>query len=204
MAFENLFIRTKKSIAGIQLDATLSESHTNTVRMTKNPIELGADVTDHVIIEPKRVSITAQVSDTPLGTAAFAQIVDNVSGLFGSSTEENVTRSIAAYNSLIAIQEIAEPIEVQTKLKLYTNMIIVGISTVQDKDSSRIVLMVITLEEALITASEIVQLSSEQLQLGSITEQASPSTNRGRQETVSPDDTTNTSVLKNVLGWLGD
>ena len=170
MAFENLFIRTKKSIAGIQLDATLSEGHTNVARMTKNPIELGADVTDHVIIEPKRVSITAQVSDTPLGTPAFAQIVDSVNGLFGSSTEENATRSIAAYNSLIAVMEVREPIEVQTKLKLYTNMIIVGISIVQDKDSSRIALMVISLEEALITASEIVQLSPEELQLGSITE----------------------------------
>jgi hypothetical protein len=29
MAFENLFIRTKKSIGGIELDAVISETHTN-------------------------------------------------------------------------------------------------------------------------------------------------------------------------------
>lgn len=202
MAFENLFIRTQKSIAGIQLDATLSEGHTNVARMTKNPIELGADITDHVVIEPKRLVITAMVSDTPMGAAAFTQIVDSVNGLFGTSTTDNQTRSIAAYNALLAIQERAEPIDVQTKLKLYTSMIIVGLSTTQDKDTSRIVALLITLEEALITESEIIQLSSEQLSLGSVREQASPSSDKGRQETTVPEDSVNKSVLKSVIDWI--
>ena len=57
MAFENLFIRTKKSIGGIELDAVLTETHNNQVRLTKNPVELGADITDHAVIEPKRLNI---------------------------------------------------------------------------------------------------------------------------------------------------
>lgn len=203
MAFENLFIRTKKSIGGIELDAVLNETHNNQVRLTKNPVELGADITDHAVIEPKRINIVAEVSDTPLGTAAFGQIVDLITGLFGTSTTQNITRSNAAYNAMVQLMEQREPIEVQTKLRLYQNMVITDLSTTQDKDSSRIVLMTLNLEEVLITESQIVKLDSEQLEEGSAREQGTSAEKKGRQEPVTPSETTDKSVLKSVIDWVG-
>ena len=203
MAFENLFIRTKKSIGGIELDAVLSETHNNQVRLTKNPVELGADITDHAVIEPKKINIQAQVSDTPLGTAAFGQIVDLVTGLFGTSTAQNITRSNTAYNAMVQLMEEREPIEVQTKLKLYQDMVITSLSVTQDKNTSRIVLMNISLEEILITESQIVKLDPEQLQEGSTREQATSAEKKGRQEPVAPSETTNKSVLKSITSWVG-
>lgn len=203
MAFENLFIRTKKSIGGIQLDAVLSEGHNNSVRVTRNPIELGADINDHAIIEPKRLNIVGQVSDTPLGLAAVTQLVDTVNGLFGSSTTNNLTRSVAAYNALIQLMDQREPIDVQTRLVLYSNMLITNISTTQDKDTSRVALMNITLEEVIITESQVVQINPEQLRSGSPREQASSANSKGRQEAKTPDATTNRSVLKSVTNWVG-
>lgn len=202
MAFENLFIRTEKSIGGIKLDAVLSESHTNELSVTTNPVELGADTTDHSVIEPKKITITAQVSDTPAGFAAIGQIIDNVTGLFGSSNEQNLTRSIAAYNAIVQLQETREPIEVQTKLKLYTNMIITSIRVDQNKDTSRVARMVISLQEILVTESEIIQLSEEQLGTGSARDQATSPENTGRKEAVEPSGSTNTSVLKSVIDWV--
>ena len=204
MAFENLFIRTQKSIGGIQLDAVISESHNNEVSLTTNPVELGADITDHAVIIPKKVNVVAQVSDTPLGIAAFGQIVDLVTGLFGTSTGENLTRSNAAYNAMVQLQEAREPIDLQTRLRLYTNMMITNIKVQQDKTNSRIVSMNIDLQEVLITKSEIVQLSEEQLQQGSAKEQGSPAEKTGRKEAVDPSDATNTSVLKSVIDWVGE
>lgn len=203
MAFENLFVRTKKSLGGIQLDAVLSETHNNTIRLTKNPVELGADITDHAIIEPKRLNIVAQVSDSPLGTAAFGEIVDLVTGLFGTATTSNITRSNAAYNAMVQLAEQREPLEVQTKLKLYSDMVITSLTTSQDKNTSRIAAMNITLEEVLITESQIVKLDPEQLQDGSATEQGSSPEKKGRQEPITPNDTTNKSVLKSVIDWVG-
>lgn len=203
MAFENLFIRTKKSIGGIELDAVISETHTNQIRLTKNPVELGADITDHAIVEPKKVSIVAQVSDTPLGTAAFGQIVDLVTGLFGTSTTQNITRSNAAYNAMVQLMELREPIQLQTKLKLYDNMVITNINTTQDKNSSRVVFMIISLEEVLITESQIVKLDAKQLQEGSAREQATSAEKKGRQEPVTPSETTNKSALKTITSWVG-
>jgi len=203
MAFENLFIRTKRSIAGVQLDAMISEAHDNSVRLTKHPIEKGADITDHAVVEPKRITLNGVVSDSPLGLAAFAQIIDNITGLFGSATSDNLTRSQAAYNTLLQAQESRVPLTVQTKLKLYENMLITKIRTVQDKDTSRIVDMIIDLDEALITETQVVEFQADQLQLGKITEQASPEVKRGKQEPTAPTETTETSVLKTASDWLG-
>lgn len=203
MAFENLFLRSKKSLGGIQLDAVISESHSNKVKVTKNPVELGAEITDHAIIEPKQLKIVADVSDTPMGLAALGQIVDLVTGLFGTSTDKNLTRSVAAYNAMVKLQERLEPITVQTKLVLYQNMVITGIETDQNVHTSRYVSMVITLDEVLITESEIVPLSEDILQDGRPTEQGASAAQRGRQETTTPDSTVETSVLKTVTDFLG-
>lgn len=202
MAFENLFIRTRRSIAGISLDGVLSEDHNNTVRLTRNPVELGTDVTDHAVIEPKKLTIVAEVSDTPIGAAALTQIVDNITGLFGSSTVESLTRSNTAYSAMLQLQEAREPIQVQTRLRLYDNMVITSLRTVQDKDTSRIVRMLIGLEEIIVTTSETIQLQPEQLQAGTTRQQASPQSKRGRQEPVEPAETVNRSVLKTVADWL--
>lgn len=199
MAFENLFIRTKKSIGGIELDAFLTESHENVVTLTKNPVEMGANITDHAIIEPKRIVIVAEVTDSPLGTAAFTQIIDNITGLFSSS--QNKTRSNTAYNAILQLQELREPLQVQTKLKLYQNMIITNLSVSQDKDTSRMVSMRIAMEEVLITESKLVTLS-ENLLPGPVAEKAAPATDTGRKELLKPTDSVNKSVLKSVSDWL--
>lgn len=181
----------------------MSESHSNEVSVTTNPVELGADITDHAVIEPKKITVVAQVSDTPLGFAAIGQIIDNVTGLFGSSTEQSITRSNAAYNALVQLQETRRPIEVQTKLRLYTNMVITNVKTEQDKNTSRIVRMIINLQEVLIVESEIVQLSEDQLAAGSPEEQGSPADKSGNKEAVPPGEATNTSVIKSITNWIG-
>lgn len=202
MAFENLFIRSDRNIGGIKLDAVISESHENVIRTSDNHIELGADITDNAVIEPKVLTIVAEVTDTPLGTAALSQIVDSVTGLFGSSTENNITRSSAAYNSLIALMEEKELLEVQTKLKLYQNMRIVSIITTQDKNSSNSVFMNIKLKEALITESELVDIPQDQLTDEITNQQASSAEERGKQEVKTVDEATKKSKLKTITDWV--
>lgn len=202
MAFENLFIRTKKSIGGIQLDAVLSESHTNTVRLTKNPVEVGTDITDNAIIDPAKLSIVATVTDSPLGLASLGRIVDFVTGLFGTSTSSNLTRSNAAFNALIQLQNEREPISIQTKLKLYENMIITNVSTQQDKDTSRIVELFISLEKLNIVNTEVTTLEADSLLEGVTKEQGSPADKAGLKVPINPVETVKKSVLKSVKDWV--
>ena len=82
-------------------------------------------------------------------------------------------------------------------------MIITKLSVKRDKDSSKIVLMNLTFEEAIITKSEVTPIDAKQLEDGTTTEQGSPPNKRGRQETITPTVVTETSVLKSVLNWIG-
>jgi len=202
MAFENLFIRTRRAIEGVELDAVLVERHLNDVLVTENPIELGADISDHAEIQPKKLEITGVVSDTPLGVAAFGQIVDTVTGFFGSATTQNLTRSVAAYNALVLLMETREPVQVQTRLRLYNNMLITAISVDQDKDSSRAAFMRIFLKEVRLVQSQVIQIEADDLQEGSPREQASAIDSEGRQEAVEPAPTVQTSVLKTISDWV--
>jgi hypothetical protein len=204
MAFENLFIRNRRTLAGIELDAVVNETYENVVTASRFPIEKGSDITDNSILEPRKISIEAVVSDNPLGLAAFGEIVDNVTDLFGSATETNLTRSQAAYRELVRIEQLREPITIQTKLETYNNMLITNISTNQDVDSSAIVRLFIEAQELIITESQIVELTEEQLQVGSPREQGTSPSNRGRQQTVEPSETQERSVLKAVVNWISD
>lgn len=208
MAFDNLFIRKKSTIGNgnvtIELDAVLNENHSSKVRVTSNPVELGADITDHKITEPKELNILGVVSDTPIGIInATGQIIDNTTSLFGSSSSSNVTRSTQAYLAIEQLQQANELIEIQTNIKLYTNMIITNLSLVQDKDSSRIVLMNISLKEIIIVESETIEIGANQLEEGTTTIQSSSTSQRGRQEPIVPTPSVETSYLESIVSWGG-
>lgn len=203
MAFENLFIRTKRDIEGIQLDAVLREDHSNDVSLTTNPVESGVRITDHAVLEPRTLTIVAEVTDTPLGTAAVGQLVNSASNLFGTSTEDNITRSVAAYRALIDLQEKLEPISVQTKLRLYEDMMITGISSVTDKKSFKSVPLIIKLTQVIISKSEIIELTEDELGTGATAQQGASSQDRGRQELTPPAATTEKTLLKTLGDWIG-
>jgi len=189
-------------LGGIQLDARLIEAHSNTTTITKNPVESGPEINDHAIVEPRRLHIVAQVSDNPLGGAAFSQLRDSVTGLFGSSTNENLTRSQVAYEAILQLQRDHVIIAVQTGLVRYENMIITALSIDQDKDTSRIALMRVVLDEILITESMTTSLNDEQVALLS-RPLASPTEELGRQESVAPSQPQNASLLRLVTRVLG-
>ena len=204
---ERVFIK-KSNIEGIEdeviaLDAVVEESHSLTARVTSNPIELGADVNDHVILEPTKIVIRGAVTDSPLGFAALSTIVDNINGLFGSSTSENLTRSQQAFQLIIDLWEEREPIEVQTGLKKYSDMIITNINSSQDKDTSKIAIMDITLQNVVVVESQVVILKSDNLD-EEVKEKAEEEVSEGRKEASQVTGSENTSVLKSITNFVGD
>lgn len=202
MAFENLFIRTKRTIGSVQLDSVIFEEHQGSVTITKNPVESGADITDHAIVQPDLLIIQGVVTDSPLGSAAFGQLIDSITNLFGTSTSANLTRSQQAYEALQTLKNNAEPIDVTTRLKTYTNMMITGLSTSQDKDTSQIAILNITLEEVIITESATLALTESDL-FPSVQKSASSIVDRGKQEVKQVAESASSSLLNTIGGWLG-
>lgn len=106
--FQNKYAKT--DVGGVFLDATLSEDHEYSSRVTNYPVEDGRSFSDHIINDPVRVSITGVVSDTPLAILS------------------SFNRSIDAFNRLIQIHENKQRITVVTGIKIYTDMVMTSLS----------------------------------------------------------------------------
>lgn len=90
---------TRNATTGtIIIDALESESFGATAEMTSHPVEEGADVTDHVIIKPKTLSIKGKVTMTPFSLAssiagASTSVAAGIGAGLGGALG-NVTKSI--------------------------------------------------------------------------------------------------------------
>ncbi len=201
MAFENLLIRTNRSIGGITMDAVISETITNTLRITKNPVELGADITDHAIIEPKQYTLDAVITDSPLlGVNSIDNVGQSISssGFFGSSSEDSRTRSQAAFDALVALQESRQPIEVQTGLTFYRDMLISDITITQDKDSSRAIFFNAKLTQVILTSTEEINFPQDQLEAPVTQQQGSSPIDEGQKQPLPIE--SDSSILFNLFG----
>lgn len=54
---------SNRAIGEIQFDATTEESHQSELSITENPIESGANVADHAVLQPKQITIVGVMVD---------------------------------------------------------------------------------------------------------------------------------------------
>ena len=197
-------------VAGIVIDATVSEDHNSSCNVTDNPVEDGAKVTDHVQLKPAELTIQGVITDAPLGFAVIGNIQQVRNIIQGQSA-----RSIDAYNDLLALQKSRRPFTVLTSLKRYENMILVDLSVPRTAQTGRSIhfsakMKQIRIVENLITGisrSNIPGLAKATRNVGQQVTDAVPSSN---PLSSSPSSTTtgNQSLLsslrngKNVFGDL--
>lgn len=106
----------------VELDATLEESHEWGVDPTTNPVEIGADITDHIIETPDVVTIRGIVSDAPLNG-----VVGNVISFINSLTGIE-QRSQAVFDLLHDLIRLKQPMAVVTKYHIYTDMVLKSVN----------------------------------------------------------------------------
>lgn len=111
-------------IGPVALDVILTEKHKTSLEITHNPIELGADVNDHAIIQPKVVTLDIASS---LGALTFI--------------------------ALVRFQETRVPFTLVTGLDVYQDMLIESIDADRDKDQSRILRATVTCKQVLIVST---------------------------------------------------
>lgn len=54
---------SNRAIGNIKLDATTEESHQSELSITENPIESGASIADHSVLQPKQITIVGVMVD---------------------------------------------------------------------------------------------------------------------------------------------
>lgn len=149
-----------KTLGPIPLDVIVREDHESELEITRNPIEFGADVTDHAYILPKRLTIE---------------------GVMASRGFQTHAQAAAGYNTILGLQAAREPFAMLSGLRLYTNMLIERVDVQRSEQNSRILHFRASLLEVIIVDTETTSggLKKDSLQKGPAQDRGAPTVSRG-------------------------
>ena len=148
MALANLIFSKENKLATVELDIVVSEGVTTSSTITENPVEQGADVTDHIITNAMTFSMTGMVSDTPVKFLG-GKLGGNANDVLG--LERPTTK---AWDALLELQATKEPFTLITGLKEYDNVFIESLTTIQDKDTSQILNFTANMKEIIMVGTQ--------------------------------------------------
>lgn len=114
------------------MDVVVRELHESDLRITRNPVEMGSDISDHAYVEPKRLMLDAVSAGNASSSAAIA----------------------AAYQAILALQASREPFDIVTGLNLYRNMLVEHVEVDRDKDTARVLFFTADCVEVIIVDTE--------------------------------------------------
>jgi hypothetical protein len=173
------FIKQDNTV--LEFEASLKETHSQTSTPTKFPIENGRNISDHMILEPLELSMTAIITDNPIsslaglateaattltskltppiGTIALGAGLGGLS-LFKSIVGGSSSPSVAAYQQLKKMQEAGEPFTVLTSLERYKNMVINSVSVPREAQEGNCITFTIGLTQLIIVSPKVVQIQA--------------------------------------------
>lgn len=110
---QNVLIRPKRSIGGIAVQVIVTENTTDTLIVTKQPVQQGASIGDHSFLEP---------------TVFSHAIYFAAPGLLGNND------SLAAtYTKLRDLQASGQPFDIVTPKRIYKSMLMTTLTEMTDK-----------------------------------------------------------------------
>lgn len=165
MSIVTLFTKTAPTLGGYAFDATLEDTLEIGVELAEYPIETGAKITDHRIINPMRWYLTGAVSDNPLtptltdfAGGALSNLTSNpwIAGVAGLSagwlSGSEQTRSSSALEMLINLAYVGEPFDINAGDIYLKNMGILRISRTKDPENEAALIFVAELREVITLA----------------------------------------------------
>lgn len=176
-----------RSMGGLVFDATFKEVHEDTSTVTDNPVETGVSISDHMYRNPRKLTISAGVSNAVLHKGEVQ--------LFAS----NISRVAEAWKQLRDLKNAAEPFDVQTGLDLYSNMVCTSLKTEQDKETGQVLYFDAELREVIIVNTQTVTYPLRKK--GATKRQAGAVKDKGEQQGTEPP-AKKKSLLNKLVGSL--
>jgi hypothetical protein len=137
------FTLPESQLERLEIDAVLTEQHSVTGEVTQFPIEGGARISDHVLLQPERLRLDGVVSNTPLPSAprvGAAKYRDYASAVNDAQHNEDLVqledpfsqRGEEVYWKLKRIRDGIIPIAIRTAFRGYTDMILLTLEVPRD------------------------------------------------------------------------
>lgn len=115
-------IRPQRTIGSIQMQVVVTENTTDTLTITKQPVQQGASITDHSYLEPTVFSSTAYFKDNS----------QSLAGEINSFTSPS-SGLAKIYQTLLDLQLSRTPFTIVTPKRTYTDMLMNALSQTTDK-----------------------------------------------------------------------
>lgn len=141
-------IQPQRSIGGgiagsapILMQVVTDERTTDTLTITKQPVQQGASITDHSFAEPTVFSSTAYFKDNSLSLA----------GELNSFTSPN-TGLAKIYSDLLALQALRTAFNIVTPKRIYTSMLLASLSQTTDKNTENCLSVSMSFQQVIIVS----------------------------------------------------
>jgi hypothetical protein len=113
-------------------DAVLSAEHEQSLTKTNHPVQTGASVSSHAYIEPAELVLYVLMSDVTPQYATSNQS----SAPYVQQWTGNPSKSVAAYQQMLALQAARIPLTVTTRLRTYSNMLVCRVAPREDEKTT--------------------------------------------------------------------
>lgn len=134
-------IQPQRVIGPIQVQVVIQESTTDTLTVTKQPVQQGASITDHSYLEPTVFSSTAYFKDNST----------NLKGALNSFT--NPSGGLAKiYQTLLTLQSSRTPFNIVTPKRIYTSMLMTALSQTTDKSTENCLAVSMSFQQIIIVS----------------------------------------------------
>lgn len=101
-------------------DAVFRNEHDQSMTPTKHPVQTGANITDHVFVNPATLNMEIGMSD----------VMDSfTAGMWGAAGS---SKSVSAYQKLLTLELARVAVTIQTRLNTYQSMVLVQLKPVED------------------------------------------------------------------------
>lgn len=101
-------------------DAVLNAAHDQSLHATQHPVQTGASISDHAYILPATLVLEIGMSDA---MDAFSS---------PSTWTGNASKSVSAFQTMVALRNARIPVSVTTRLFSYTNMLIRSVKAAEN------------------------------------------------------------------------
>lgn len=163
IAFGAMTPPRRTTLDTLTVECTVEEVHSASAEVTEFPVEVGADITDHVRPKPKGLVLTGLISDTPLDTSLLRAAISNVPFAFEIAGAANpaertvLSRSELFFAALQALLDARAPFLVHTPYRDYENMVLTDLSVPRDHTEG--VTFRATLREIILAESQTTTVS---------------------------------------------
>lgn len=123
-------------------DGVLRAEHDQRAVVTLDPVQTGAPLSDHAFIVPPQLMIEIAMSDA-------------MQSFFLGQWADGPSKSVSAYQTLVAIQQQRLPISIATRLRQYDNMLITEIRADEEARTANALKAYVTFTQILTASVEV-------------------------------------------------